>query len=183
MMAKADRKNSAQTTPWRNRIVGYDTAAPDQLLANPRNFRIHPQMQQDVLQGVIKEVGWVQDVIVNRTTGFVLDGHLRVALAMRHNEPTIPVKYVELSEEEEALVLATLDPIGALAVADKQMYTDLLRDVQSGEAAVQQFLSEQAGIGNTAPVGPPEDFSEYDESIDTEYCCPKCGYEWSGKPR
>jgi hypothetical protein len=28
---------------------------------------------------------------------------------------------------------------------------------------------------------PPDDFKEYDEAIDTEYCCPKCGYRWSGK--
>lgn len=28
----------------------------------------------------------------------------------------------------------------------------------------------------------PEQFPEYDEDIDIEYRCPKCGYEWSGKP-
>ena len=28
---------------------------------------------------------------------------------------------------------------------------------------------------------PPEDFKEYDENINTEYECPKCGYKWSGK--
>ena len=26
----------------------------------------------------------------------------------------------------------------------------------------------------------PEDFPEYDEDIETEHRCPKCGYEWSG---
>lgn len=30
---------------------------------------------------------------------------------------------------------------------------------------------------------PPDDFREYGEDIETEYCCPKCGYKWSGKPR
>ena len=29
---------------------------------------------------------------------------------------------------------------------------------------------------------PPADFGEYGEDIETEYCCPKCGYQWSGKP-
>lgn len=28
---------------------------------------------------------------------------------------------------------------------------------------------------------PPEDFPAFDEDIHTEHCCPKCGYEWSGK--
>ena len=29
-------------------------------------------------------------------------------------------------------------------------------------------------------VDPPEDFPEYGEDINTDHCCPKCGYEWSG---
>ena len=29
----------------------------------------------------------------------------------------------------------------------------------------------------------PDAFKEYGNEIETEYCCPKCGYEWSGKPR
>jgi hypothetical protein len=27
----------------------------------------------------------------------------------------------------------------------------------------------------------PDQFDEFDEGIDTDYRCPKCGYEWSGK--
>lgn len=30
------------------------------------------------------------------------------------------------------------------------------------------------------PAAPPEEFKEYDEDIETEHTCPKCGYEWSG---
>ena len=30
---------------------------------------------------------------------------------------------------------------------------------------------------------PPEEFKDYDEeSIETDHQCPKCGYQWSGKP-
>jgi hypothetical protein len=29
---------------------------------------------------------------------------------------------------------------------------------------------------------PPEEFGEYGEDIATEHRCPKCGYQWSGKP-
>ncbi|WP_300268409.1 hypothetical protein [Microbacterium sp.] len=29
----------------------------------------------------------------------------------------------------------------------------------------------------------PDDFPSFDDDLDTEYCCPKCGYEWSGKPK
>lgn len=30
---------------------------------------------------------------------------------------------------------------------------------------------------------PPSEFPAYDDDIETHYCCPKCNYEWSGKPR
>ena len=132
---------------WRNRIVGYGEEAPDNLLANPRNWRIHSKLQQEALAGVLNEVGWIQNVIVNRTTQHVLDGHLRITLAMRHGEPTVPITYVELSEEEEALALATFDPIGALASAEKETLDALLRDVQTGSQAVQEML---AGLAETS---------------------------------
>ncbi len=130
--------------PWKNRIVGYGEEQPEQLLANPRNFRIHPKPQQDALLGVMREVGVVDDVIVNQRTGFVVDGHLRVALAISEHQPSIPVKYVDLSEAEEALILATFDPISALAAADKSQLDALLREVQSGEAGVQAMLADLA---------------------------------------
>lgn len=105
-------------TTWQNRIVGSGEEDPEQLLANPGNWRIHPKRQQDALSGVLDEVGWVDQIIVNQRTGHVVDGHLRVSLALRRNEPTVPVLYVDLSEAEEKLVLATLDPIAAMATAD-----------------------------------------------------------------
>jgi len=65
--------------------------APDQLLANPANWRIHPKAQQDALAGALDAVGWVQQVLVNRPSGFVVDGHARVALALSRGEATVPV--------------------------------------------------------------------------------------------
>ena len=96
-------------TTWRSRIVETGTADPRSLIANPKNWRKHPKAQADALSGVLGEVGWVQDVIVNRTTGHLVDGHLRVEIAARDNQPTIPVTYVELTEAEEALAQAQAD--------------------------------------------------------------------------
>lgn len=149
---------------WLNRIVGSGEEAPDQLLANPRNFRRHPKHQQDALRGVLNEVGWVQEVIVNRTTGHLVDGHLRVELALRDGAESVPVKYVELSEAEEALVLATLDPIGALATADAATLKELLAEVETEDAAVLAMLNELAsGAGvevERAPLGDPDSVPE-----------------------
>jgi hypothetical protein len=139
----------ATQTPWRSRIVGHGEEAPDQLLANPLNFRIHPKPQQDALAGVLNEVGWVQDVIVNQRSGHVIDGHLRVSLAISRREPSIPVVYVDLDEREEKLILATIDPLSAMAVTDAEQLDALLKEVATGDVAVQSMLdglAESAGI-------------------------------------
>lgn len=165
---------------WKNRIVGSGEETPDQLLANPKNFRRHPKHQQDALRGVLNEVGWVQDVIVNRTTGHLVDGHLRVELALRDGAASVPVKYVELTEAEEALILATLDPISALAFSDRDTLESLLREVSTGEAAVQHMLADFAqkeGIiaPDFAPVGIDEQ-GRLDEKA--KVTCPECGHEF-----
>ena len=85
---------------WKNRIVGHGEVDSEQLLANPKNWRIHPKNQRDALVGVLSEIGWVQDVIVNKQTGFVVVGHARVALAIKAGE-RVPVVYVDLTEKEE----------------------------------------------------------------------------------
>jgi len=54
--------------PWRSRIIGSGTEQTDQLLANPLNWRIHPRHQQQALEAVLNDIGWVQQIIVNQRT-------------------------------------------------------------------------------------------------------------------
>ena len=79
------------SAPWQNRIVGHADVAPDELVPNPRNWRTHPNDQQRAVGGALSEVGWVAEVLVNQTTGHVVDGHLRIELALARKEPTVPV--------------------------------------------------------------------------------------------
>ncbi len=128
----------------KNRIVGSGEEQLDQIMFNPRNWRIHPLSQQDALKGVLEEVGWVQQVIINKRTGNLIDGHLRCQLAAREGQKTIPVVYVDVSEDEEALVLATLDPIAAMAATDKQKLDELFADINSDNENVQKMIAEIA---------------------------------------
>jgi DNA methylase len=150
----------AVATSWRSRIAGSGEEAPDQLLANPANWRIHPKAQQDALAGALDAVGWVQQVLVNRRTGFVVDGHARVALALSRGEPAVPVLYVDLSPEEEALVLATLDPIGAMAGRDDEKLKALLADVTVDDAGLLALLGELGGSEPRAGLTDPDEVPE-----------------------
>jgi hypothetical protein len=131
----------------------------------------------------MSEVGWAGACLYNERTGRLIDGHLRRKVAQEQGAESIPVLVGAWSEADEAKILATLDPIAGLAVADPVILDSLLRDVNTGCAELQQMLddlwSDVKPIEGSEPNA-PEDFNEVDETIETAYCCPKCGYRWSG---
>lgn len=145
-----------------NRITGHGDEAPDQLLANPLNFRRHPSHQMDALRGSIRELGWVKTVLVNKRTGYVIDGHARVEEAVRQKLATVPVTYVDLSPEEERLALAVLDPITEIAIRDQDALSALLADVTAEDAGLQAFLAT-LGQEPEATILPGADLDEVGE--------------------
>ena len=154
-------------TMYENKIIGTGTENPEQLLANPYNWRIHPKTQQDALESLLDDVGWVQNVIVNQRTGHVVDGHLRVAVAISREQVEVPVVYVDLSEDEEKKVLASLDPLGDMAVTDIDKINELLDEVDMNDtlgAMLKDVATDWRGYMN-------EDQSEQD-----------AWSEWQGMP-
>ncbi len=141
---------------FRSKIVGYADEDPEQLLANPANWRVHPDEQRRVLEAALGDVGWIAPVIVNRLTGHVVDGHLRVDVALKHNLSTIPVVYVELTEAEEAEALATLDTISAQAGTDKDKLRELAAGLTDASSPVRELLERVSGLSNALKPAPEE---------------------------
>ena len=127
---------------WKNCIVAHENRDPAELKAHPLNYRTHPETQVVALSGVLDEVGLVQGVILNQRTGRLLDGHLRVELALAQKQTTVPVTVVDLSEEEERLVLATLDPLGAMASQDTDRLRALLGQVEASDKRTRELLAQ-----------------------------------------
>lgn len=152
---------------WQNRIVGEGVEAPDQLMPNPRNWRIHPLTQQHALEGLLDQVGWIQRVIVNKRTGNLIDGHLRVQVAISKGEPEVPVLYVDLSEAEEDLALASIDPLSAMAVTDRQMLTEILDELTINSDALREALFDVVADLDALSGDGVEDAEQDDEDVDT----------------
>lgn len=151
---------TTDTVAWRNRIVGHSEQDPRALRANPKNWRRHPPEQRAAMLQMLDTVGVVQNVILNRRTGNLIDGHLRVELAVERREPTIPVVEVDLSEQEEAIVLASYDPLSAMASIDTGALGDLLAGLDVGAgglAAMLDDLASRSGIEPAAPEPPAVD--------------------------
>ena len=139
-----------ERAPWRNRIVRYADVPPEQLLANAKNWRIHSQLQQETFEDVADEVGIVAPVTAVEGTDTILDGHMRVALAMRRGQPTIPVAFSDVDESEADKVIATFDPIGAMAITDRSLYGELADEIATDSERVRTLIDEIAAAGTVA---------------------------------
>lgn len=169
---------------WANRIIDEGEEAPESLLgsAHPRNWRLHPPEQERALSGVLNGVGVVGRVIKNARTGRLIDGHLRVALAVREGVESVPVEYVDLSEEEEALVLATFDPIAGMARADRAQLDALLAEARESGAAAEEpdvsALLDSVGEGRAADGGSEAEDGSGDAEPDAPGVTDAGGSSW-----
>ena len=116
--------------------------SPQELAENPSNWRTHPQPQLAALTDVIAEVGWAGACLYNERTQRLIDGHARRKVALDQGTPLVPVLVGNWTEDQERKILATLDPLTAMAEADSQALASLLASVQSSSDAVNAMLKE-----------------------------------------
>jgi len=114
--------------------------SPADLVENPQNWRRHPTEQIAALTDVISEVGWAGACLFNERTGRLIDGHARRKVALEQGAASVPVLVGDWSEADEAKILATLDPLAAMAQTDATALDALLRDVQTGSDAITGML-------------------------------------------
>jgi DNA modification methylase len=132
----------------RDRVVELVRVRAGDLDPHPANWRTHPPRQRAALKALLQEIGYA-DALLARREGeelVLVDGHLRRSL---DPDQEVPVLVLDLSEEEARTVLATLDPLAALAQADPPALADLLDRVKASSAAVRELLdslASQAGL-------------------------------------
>ena len=168
----------------RDRVKELRRVPASELRANPKNWRRHPATQEAALRGVLGDIGFADAVIAREAEGGLelIDGHLRQEIM---GDQLVPVLIVDVTEEEADKMLLTIDPLAAMAHADQDSLLSLLHSTQFADQAVNDMLEALAN-GERLPMPeltPPDDFSTYDENIATEYKCPSCKYEWSGKAK
>jgi site-specific DNA-methyltransferase (adenine-specific) len=144
----------------RDRIRELRRVPASELRPNPKNWRTHPQAQADALKGVLAEIG-IADAVLARELDdgslMLLDGHLRVETM---GDQTLPVLVLDVDEAEGDKVLATLDPLAAMAESDAAKLDAILRDVDTGSPELQQMLAdlaEEAGLYKDSEVEVVED--------------------------
>jgi DNA modification methylase len=128
----------------RDRIKELRRVKASELLPNPKNWRTHPVAQQDALKGILAEVGFAGAVLVRELDDgslMLIDGHMR---AETTHDQEIPVLILDVDEAESDKLLATFDPIAAMAESDAHALDALLRNVDTGSEALSKMLAELA---------------------------------------
>jgi ParB-like chromosome segregation protein Spo0J len=126
----------------RDRIKGLRRVRASELKPNARNWRTHPPEQRDALMGVLAEIGMADALIARELPDKsleLIDGHLR---ADTLPDQKVPVLVVDLTEEEAAKLLLTLDPMASLATRDDELLADLIDEVQTDSPAVQAMIDQ-----------------------------------------
>lgn len=172
--------NRTQPTPQKE-ALRLEWRSPAELAENPRNWRRHPDAQIAALTDIIGEVGWAGACLFNERTERLIDGHARQKVALSRGDEKVPVLVGSWDEATEAKILATLDPIAAMAEADGAALDALLRDVQTGSQAVGDMLTRLATDSGAIPpsfepVG-ADGQSRLDEKAKCK--CPECGHEFT----
>jgi hypothetical protein len=128
----------------RDRIKELRRVRAGDLKPHPKNWRSHPESQRNALRGLLAEIGYADTLLTRELPDGCLqtiDGHLR---AETTPDSLVPVLVTDLTEEEAEKVLLTLDPLAALATAEKPKLEALLREVSSPDGAVQKMLADLA---------------------------------------
>lgn len=115
---------------------------PQELNENCRNWRVHPPEQIAALTDTIATVGWAGAILMNERTGLIIDGHARKKVAIEQGATSVPVLIGDWSEEQEKTILATFDPIAAMATADAGMLAQLLAEISDSTPAIDAMLAE-----------------------------------------
>ncbi len=147
----------AEGVKIRDRIKSLRRVKASELLPNPKNWRRHPDAQVDALRGVLEEVGIADTLLVRETPDglMLIDGHLRADL---DPDTKWPVLVLDVTEAEADKIMATHDPLAAMAEADEQKLGELLASLETDSEALEAMLSELAeenGI-DLFEVGPEE---------------------------
>lgn len=174
-----------QSFPWQNRIVRYGLARVDQLMFNELNWRIHPKSQQAALEAGLRELGWIQCVLINIRedgTEVLVDGHQRALIADAHGEETVPALYVKLTPHEERKALLTLDPLGIGARPDPEKLNELLQDTTTGEAELQRIFAREAkraGLFDVTASDRDDEGARTSGGTPRSLTCPQCGHNFT----
>ena len=117
------------------------------LAENPGNWRRHSDEQLRTVKELLDDpsVGWAGACLFNERTGRLIDGHARKQVV--DPKALVPVLIGNWEEAAEAKILATLDPVGAMAETDREAYQALIDGIEADGMWMRLLVDQTAREG------------------------------------
>lgn len=160
-----------QKPTWRNRKIETKRMRVGDVLPHPQNTKLHPEKQNAPLRGLLETVGKLDDLkaFYSAEHGGALmffDGHGRQSLDPNEEWD---IDIYDITDDEARLAILSFDPIGYEAVQSRERLDLLLREVSTGDEALQKLLSdvaEREGLYLTADGNAAGEASDAEPQID-----------------
>ncbi len=150
----------------RDRIKELRRVKAKDLVAHPKNWRVHPKAQAAALRGLLAEVGYADALLARELPDGklqIIDGHLR---AETTPNSIVPVLVLDVTEAEAEKILLTLDSLAGMAEANAGRIEALLETVRTDSAAVAALLERVAGQDGARALNLPGAVLDPDAQID-----------------
>ena len=163
---------------------------------DPQNANAGTKRGLELLENSIEQYGAGRSILLDKDGRVIAGnktleawhdkGHTEVLVIPTNGDVLIAVQRTDLDllEDVKARMLAYNDNRVAQVNLDWDL-EQLAADLASGlPLETIWFEDELAKLLSAAEdFAPPADFEDVDDTLSTDYCCPKCGYEWSGAPK
>lgn len=152
------------------------------LQPHPQNPRVHPSPgspEWETLRASL-EHDYFDPLVWNKRNGFLVSGHLRAKVLEAEGVESVDCVVVDYDEPTHvARMIAANQQVGEF---DDGALAAILADCKEPALAAMTDAQVAAILADAAEPAPPEDFRDVDENLPIEHVCPKCGFQWSGKP-
>lgn len=154
------------------------------LTADPANARLHDRRNLDAIRASLARFGQTRPLVVT-PEGLVIAGNGTLAAALELGWSHLEVTRVPFSSAEEARAFALADNRSAeLAQWNAPVLLEALESLALEGWKLEElgFAPEDLAAWRPRPEQAPDEFPAFDDDIETVYLCPRCSYEWSGRP-
>lgn len=155
------------------------------VIPHPKNVR---QGDVGAISQSLEAHGQYRPIIIQKSTKHIIAGNHTWKAAKALGWKDIDVIEIDCDDSKSVQILLADNRANDLATYDQAELAELLIEVEKsigldGTLFSQDDLDDLLKLVNPKTHEPPVDFPEYDNEIKTDFCCPKCGYEWSGKAK
>lgn len=174
----ADQQEQSQLHGRADRLATKDLTP---FHGNPRRGNV------DVIAESLEASGQYRPIVVNEGTKTgrrleVLAGNHTLAAAHKLGWSEIDVWLVDVDEAAAKRIVAADNRTADLGDYDNEALIALLESLDDLTGTGYSDTDLETLLGKSGDEDAPDDFPSYDDDIEVEYRCPKCSYEWSGKP-